>query len=167
CSERLLCFSRLFPAIRSDAATGPCEDLRECFRHLSLSLCVCDLDAIYAVADFNACRCKRRDRAKRHTCSELGCQRQREQRSGRRPIDAGRTAGINGRGSVRPEVRARRWLVGINHDPVDEIINPGGDAIDSAEPVVQGWISSAQPSVLLRFLSTPGFLASGYHLEES
>src|SRR5262249_42891884 len=91
-----------------------------------------------AVADFNACRCKRRDRAKRHTCSELGCQRQREQRSGRRPIDAGRTAGINGRGSVRPEVRARRWVVGVNHDPGDEIINHSGDAVDSAEPVVQG-----------------------------
>jgi hypothetical protein len=27
---------------------------------------------------------------------------------------------------------------GINHDPVDEIINHGGDAIDTAEPVVQG-----------------------------
>src|SRR5262249_39978407 len=27
---------------------------------------------------------------------------------------------------------------GINHDPVDEIINQGGDAIDTAEPIVQG-----------------------------
>src|SRR5262249_8714912 len=27
---------------------------------------------------------------------------------------------------------------GINHDPVDEIINHGGDAIDTAEPIVQG-----------------------------
>jgi hypothetical protein len=30
-----------------------------------------------------------------------------------------------------------RIQAGIDHDPVDEIINDGGDAVDTAEPIVK------------------------------
>src|SRR5215471_4175238 len=51
-------------------------------------------------------------------------------------------------GLVHLRVRIQAW---INHDPVDEIIHDGGDAVDTAEALIKaGRILSSHRLLLLR-----------------
>lgn len=77
------------------------EYFRERLWHLSVPLCVCHLDAIFATPVSDTRHRKRSDCAVRYGCLELGRRRQCEQRSGRGPPDARRAAYIYGLGRSR------------------------------------------------------------------
>ena len=51
---------------------------------------------------------------------------------------------------------------GIDHDPVDEVIHHGGDAVDTAEPLVKAGriLSSHRPLLLLRKVGEVDTIAS-------
>src|SRR5262249_35518593 len=99
CRQRLLRVGCHRPALRRGTAVHSLQHLRQCVWHLSVSLRVCDLDAIRAASLFDARVRERSDRPRRDVRAELGRQRRREPRSARRATAARRPARIDRQGS--------------------------------------------------------------------